>query len=452
MKKSTAITIITILAVIAVGGTAWGVVKMQESVRNERYISANYRHAFSELVTGISDMDTALQKSLLVTSPSMAGAVCTEVYGKAQTAQMALGILPFSSTELEKTASFIGRVGDYAYALSRKASAGESFSQEEKDNLRALSETASLLSQNFKSMQDEMGSGLVGIDEYARTIENFDKNEGKILPKTLGDGVSVVEQEFPEIPALIYDGPFSEHLKGVKPRTLEGQTEIDVSGGRKAASKFLGIRPELIYPNGEMGGNIPSFCYETKINGSPINILVSKQGGVVYEVIGSRLIEKSELSAKEALEAAKKFLERRGYSNMRESYYLISDNVLTANFAYIQNDVVCYADLIKVGIALDDGSVQSFEASGYITAHYERQIPAAAVSAEAARTKVPEDVNVLGTELTLIPDEGKNEVLCHEFECEDANEQRYIIYVNALTGEQEKIFILLQDENGTLTI
>ena len=49
----------------------------------------------------------------------MISAVCTDVFGKAMTAQMSLGALPFSTQELEKTAGFISRVGDYAYSLSR---------------------------------------------------------------------------------------------------------------------------------------------------------------------------------------------------------------------------------------------------------------------------------------------------------------------------------------------
>ena len=452
MKKKTAIIIISMLSLVAVGATAFGIMKMREADKDERYIASNYQHAFTELVSGIADMDTALQKSLLVTSPSMAGAVCTEVYGKAQTAKMALGILPFSTVDLEKTSGFIGKVGDYAYSLSRKAAKGVSFSQEEKDNLRALSETASLLAQNFKSIQNELGSGLASIDQYARTIDNFDKKEGEIIPQSLGDNVSAVEQEFPELPALIYDGPFSEHLKSIKPKMLEGKAEIDVSVGRKAAAQFLGVRAEQVYPSGDMNGKLPSFVFETKIKNSPVSISVSKQGGMVYEVIGSRQVDHSELSAKEAIEAAKKYLERRGYSNMRESYYLISNNVLTANFAYVQGGVICYSDLVKVGIALDDGSLQSFESSGYITSHCQREIPAAAVSVEAAKSKVPTDISIMGTALALIPDEGKTEVLSHEFECEDANGQKYLIYVNAVTGEQEKIFILLQDENGTLTV
>ncbi|MEF9971324.1 MAG: hypothetical protein RR731_03315 [Oscillospiraceae bacterium] len=85
-------------------------------------------------------------------------------------------------------------------------------------------------------------------------------------------------------------------------------------------------------------------------------------------------------------------------------------------------------------------------------AHCQRQLPQIAVSPEAAKERVAPELEVLGVRTALIPNAGNKEQLCHEFECKDANDSRYIIYVNALTGEQEKILILLQDENGTLTI
>ena len=452
MRKKKAITIISLLTVVAVAAVAFGVVTRQRLLDDERYISANYRHAFAELVSGVSDLDSALQKSLLVSSPSMAGSVLTEVYGKAEIAKMSLGLLPYAATDLEKTTGFIGKVGDYAYALSRKAAKNEGFTQEEKDNLRALSETATLLAQNLNAMQDQMGSGVISKEQYAKTIQDYDRSEGEIVPQTIGDGMSTAEQEFPEVPTLIYDGPFSEHIEGMEPAMLEGLAEIDESAGRQAAAKFLGVRPEQVYPTGELNADIVSRCYETEIKNCTVRLTVSKLGGVVYQVICSRAVQQANLSAKEAVDAAKKLLERKGYTNMRESYYMIDNNVLTANFAYSEGEVICYPDLIKVGIALDDGSLQSFDATGYIKSHKTREIPEVVVLVEQAQTKVPSDIQILGVEKTIIPSAGKNELYCYEFECEDANKQRYLIYVNMGTGEQEKIFILLQDENGTLTV
>ncbi|MEG0876274.1 MAG: germination protein YpeB [Oscillospiraceae bacterium] len=452
MKKSTAITTISILAALTLAAGTFGIMSSVKATNNERRVATSYQRGFAELVSEVSAMDSALQKSCLVTSSSIGGAVCTEIFGKAQTAQMALEVLPLGGIDLERTSGFIGRVGDYAFSLSQKAARGQAFSPEERQNLRALADASALLAQNLKSVQSDIGSGLISIAELEGKMDSLDKREGEFLPKTLGDSLSMAETEFPEIPALIYDGPFSEHLKGVEPRLLQDKPEVDLAEGRRAAAQFLGLGAEKVFPEGEIAGDIPSFAFGAELSGEPISVRVSKKGGVVYSALGSRLVERRELSPKEALDAAKKFLEHRGYSGMVESYYLISNNILTANFAWVQEGIVCYSDLVKVSIAMDDGSLQGFEAQGYLMAHCQRQLPQIAVSPEAAKERVAPELEVLGVRTALIPNAGNKEQLCHEFECKDANDSRYIIYVNALTGEQEKILILLQDENGTLTI
>ncbi|NLV86493.1 MAG: hypothetical protein GX025_04675, partial [Clostridiales bacterium] len=295
MKKRTAITIITLLSIVAVAASAVSVVSINRCIKNDRYIATNYRHAFEELVTGVTDLDNALKKSVLVTSSGMAGAVCSEVFAKAQTADMAMGILPFSSTELEKTTAFINKVGDYAFSLSQKAASGQEFTQEEKENLKSLSDTASVLTMNLKSIQETMGSGLVSLEQYERTLKSFDEREEEFIPQTAGDSMGVAEAEFPEIPALIYDGPFSEHIADIQPRMLEGKDKIDKSEGRKAAARFLGVRAEQVYPTGEVKGKIPSYTYETQLGNANVSVTVSKAGGLVYQVLNSRYVETAQL-------------------------------------------------------------------------------------------------------------------------------------------------------------
>lgn len=452
MKKWVTYTIISVLTIVTAASLIFGISESRRAAENARFLSASYQHAFTELAESVENVDSSLQKSLLVTSPSLAGAVCSELFSKVQMAEMALGILPFSATEMESTAGFLNKAGDYAFALSQKAYAGESFSAEDKENLKALSEVAEVLSMNIKSIQDSMDGQLMSIEQYQRSIEQVDESEDEVVPQTLADSMSLAEKEFPEVPSLIYDGPFSEHLTNVSPLLLEGKEKIDQTEGRAIVANFLGVREERVYPTSESEGDIPCYYYECEKNGAPVSIWISKVGGEVCSMLSSRYVESSKLDAQQALDAAKAFLKQKGYENMKESYYLISNNVMTANFAYVQDGVVCYSDLIKVGIALDDGSVKSFEASGYITTHHQRELPQAAVSQEQAQTKVAEGLTILGIENTLIPDAGQHEVLCYEFECEDENGQKFIVYVDALTGEQEKILILLEDENGTLTI
>ena len=452
MKKSTAVTIITTISLLLIGAATMAISSAKRVNSYERSIAASYRHAFSEIVNGVSELDNSLQKSVIVTSTSLAGSVCMDVYAKSQTTAMALGTLPFSATELEKTAGFINTVGDYSFCLAQKAARGESLSAEERDSLKKLSETAKKLADAFRQLESEMGSEMVGIREYERTLREYDNREAEFIPETFGDRVCVSEQEFSELPVLIYDGPFSEHLKDSSPRLLEGMEEISAEEGRKIAADFLGARVEKVFPTGETAGLLPALCYETEIGGAQVNIRVTKVGGVVANALNSRVVESKTLSPTEAQTAAGKMLERWGFENMKPSYYAIYGNVLTANFAYEKDGIICYPDLIKVGIAMDNGSLQSFEATGYISSHGERMIPSPSVNLEDARTKIPEDCEIESGNPVIIPSPGEHEILCYEFLCREGEDRRFIVYVNAQTGEQEKILILLEDEDGFLTI
>lgn len=452
MKRKTAVLAISFLscALIAASALAW--TNHNRAKASDMFISHNFQHAFGEFVTGVSEMDTALQKSLYSMSPSVTGAVCTEIFGKAMTAQMSLGVLPFSTHEMERTAGFISQVGDYAFALSRAAARGETITEEQRQALTALSETASLLAENMKQLQNELDTGGVTMNKLVQSEEKLDRMEEEILPKTVGDGVKLIEQEFPEVPALIYDGPFSEHLTNASPKMLEGLAEIDVNAGRAIAAKFAGVTEGRVYPAGECGGDIPAYYYGVNVDGGELTLALSKQGGIVMSMMSSRIAGAGERSIDDALARAKRFLETRGYRDMRETYYYNDNNNLTVNFAYSQDGVVCYSDLVKVSVAMDTGAISGFEAMGYITSHYARELPAVEVEQQQAMQMVSTDMEVLGHEIVLVPSDGRYEVLCHEFKCQAGNDKKYIIYVNAVTGQQEKILLLLEDENGALTL
>ena len=63
-----------------------------------------------------------------------------------------------------------------------------------------------------------------------------------------------------------------------------------------------------------------------------------------------------------------------------------------------------------------------------------------------------DSLTVLSHQLALIPTGGEYEVLCHEFKCQAQDGSHVLIYVNAQTGKQQHILLLLEDESGTLVI
>ena len=82
----------------------------QKAAAYQRYLANSRRHAFAELSTGLNELDADLQKGIYATSPAMLTSLCTQIFGKAMSAQMALGELPYGSIELEQTAAFLSLI------------------------------------------------------------------------------------------------------------------------------------------------------------------------------------------------------------------------------------------------------------------------------------------------------------------------------------------------------
>lgn len=454
MKRSVKKRTLLIISYLTAAAVAFGIlagVNYERARRYELAMTNSYQNAFNQLVTAVGEVDAALQKSVCATSDGMLGSLCTEVFGKAMTAQMALGALPWSCQELEQTSAFISRVGDYAYALSRAAAAGRPAPPEQRENLKRLSEAAGVLSLNLLGVQEDLQSGRLTLTKLTRAETTL--SDGTETPGAAGDSVRLIEQEFPETPALIYDGPFSEHLTDASPKALEGLEEVREEAARDIAAAFLGVSRGRMRYQGEAEGEIPCYCFACDgENGAAIWISVTRRGGKILNMLSSRPVGSAAVTAQAAVETARSFLRDRGLTEMAETYHMTQGGVLTVNFAYRQNGVICYSDLIKVAVALDTGEVCGYEAAGYLTAHCLREIPEAAVDGVTAAQRVPPELEILAWQFALVPSDGKYETLCHEFKCAAEDGRHFIIYVNAATGEQEKILILLEDETGTLTL
>jgi germination protein YpeB len=129
---------------------------------------------------------------------------------------------------------------------------------------------------------------------------------------------------------------------------------------------------------------------------------------------------------------------------------MIADNVCLINYAYVQDGVVCYPDLVKVGVALDNGGIVRFQAAGYIMNHTQRSLKAR-LTAQQAQKSVSPSLTVRQVRPALIPTPGKQEKLTYEFLCSGAQDDRVLVYINADTGYEEDILIIQQSDQGVLT-
>ena len=81
----------------------------------------------------------------------------------------------------------------------------------------------------------------------------------------------------------------------------------------------------------------------------------------------------------------------------------------------------------------------------------ERNISQNVISIESAKKKLNKNLNIQSEGLAIIPTEYKTEILCYEFKGKiDDNE--FLVYINAGTGEEEDILIVYNTPNGVLTM
>ena len=417
-----------------------------------RQLDNGYRQAFTELTTAAGELDAALEKVTYATTPALFATLCAQAYATAQAAQSALGELPYGNVELEQTAAFFAKAGDYAMAMARGTNGEGVCTDENRETLRGLAAAAGELSATLQELQLQLDGGALHPEDVAAVearLAAAAEDGGQI---TGGSAFQTVEADFPQVPTLIYDGPFSEHLSSRTPQMLEGLPQVTEEEARRAAAAFAGLRAEVFTPTSDGAGNLPAWGFSALADGGELYVEITKQGGQVLQMLSSRPVGEAALSRKEGVEQAAAFLDAHGYQDMAPSYFLEGDGILTVHFAPVLDGVYCYPDLVKVGVALDNGDVVSFEAHGYLMNHGAREPAAPAVSADQAAERVDPSLTVLSRQLALIPTGGEYEVLCHEFKCQNADGGHVLVYVNAATGQQERILLLLEDENGTLVI
>lgn len=417
-----------------------------------RQLDNGYRQAFTELTAAAGELDAALEKVTYATTPALFATLCAQAYATAQAAQSALGELPYGNVELEQTAAFFAKAGDYAMAMARGTNGEGVCTDENRETLRGLAAAAGELSATLQALQLQLDGGALHPEDVAAVearLAAAAEDGGQI---TGGSAFQTVEADFPQVPTLIYDGPFSEHLSSRTPQMLEGLPQVTEEEARRAAAAFAGLRAEVFTPTSDGAGNLPAWGFSALADGGELYVEITKQGGQVLQMLSSRPVGEAALSRKEGVEQAASFLDAHGYQDMAPSYFLEGDGILTVHFAPVLDGVYCYPDLVKVGVALDNGDVVSFEAHGYLMKHGAREPAAPAVSADEAAERVDSSLTILSRQLALIPTGGEYEVLCHEFKCQNADGGHVLVYVNAATGQQERILLLLEDENGTLVI
>ena len=198
----------------------------------------------------------------------------------------------------------------------------------------------------------------------------------------------------------------------------------------------------------ECKGNIDCYSFYN----AEVTISVTKKGGIVTYMISSRFADESALTYEEAIETATLFLNQRGYKNIKESYYAVIDGIMTINFAFYENGITYYTDLIKVSVALDNGEITGFDSTGYIMNHTKREENGKyKYTLESAEKLLNSSLKVKSSKKVFIPTDFGTEIFAYEYHCVAPDNQEILVYIDPKTGAEAEILILLYMDNGVLT-
>ena len=441
-----------ILILLVIATVVLGVFLYRQRTEYVIQTENQYNLAFYELIDYIDDVENYLAKAIVSSSAENGAKTLMHVWREANLAQVYLSQLPISSNELANTSKFLNQVSEYSYSLATKCINNEKLTDEELNNLQNLYDYSTNLTVTLEQLLNDMGSGNISWKELTK---DTDTALAQQVDNLSGASFSNLDKNFGEYEGLIYDGAYSDHIESSEKKGLTGN-EISEEEAKNIVKEFVGNeRIEEINSNGLIeNGNIVVYDFSIKIkdgdNNNPMSISISKTGGHIILMNYNREIAEEKMSQEEANNKGKEFLESRNFANMKETYYLKQGNAVTINYAYEQNGVVVYPDLIKLKIALDNGEILGIETSGYLNNHEERNIPAAKISEGEAKQKLNKNLEITSSGLAIIPTEWKTEIFCYEFKGK-VNDKDFIVYINAENGREENILVIIDTPNGILT-
>ena len=439
--KTILIIVLLVLSLI----TSYYSYKLKDKYENS--LNNEYNESFGEAVNCINNVENYLAKAMISKDATIAAENLNQIWKESNLAMVYLSRIPFDTENQSQTIKFLNQVSDYSYALSRKNINNEELSQDDFKNLEELNRYCLELEYTLNQLENELYSGQISWDNL-----NNESNKLNFVQEV--DNVTVfssIESNFNEYEGLIYDGAYSEHISNMEKKGLTGE-EISEEQAKEKLKDYFSDEIETINSNGFIeNADIPVYSFSVKLKNKEqsYGIEISKKGGWLVGLENDRNVKEEKLSQEEANKIGKEYLSKIGFENMKETYFTKLENILTVNYAYMQDDVIIYPDLIKVKIALDNGEILGCETTGYLNAHHDREIKEHKISIQEAKSKLNNQLNIISEKIAIIPTKWQTELQCYEFKGTVSNKE-FLVYINVETGKEEDILVILETEGRNI--
>lgn len=425
--------------------------------RERQKNSDSYNRTLYNIIGYMKNAEVLVEKSRITSTKKLQITTLTEVLSQTSLAKEALSTLPIDQNSMGNVSKFLTQTADFSKCLIKKLSYQE-LSKSDFETLEKINEHLINVTDILDEIYKEIAKNEIKWDEVEKIANEKLQHEQNIVINGLND----MKNNFVEYEGLIYDGAFSSHLESSTPKLLERMSFVTASQAKQKVIECINnkwnksnekVEIYNIEYTGKIQGRLPLHTFSVTLKGVQdiITVQITEQGGLLYLMVQDRIVKDSNITEDEAKEIGEKYLKNIGIDSVIPTYTLSLENMITINYASVQQDVIIYTDLIKIKIAQDTGEVCSVECGGYIFNHHKRQNLTPSITEKEASIVLNKTIEQENARLAIIPNESNEEILTYEF-VGKVEKREFLIYVNAHTKEEEEVLLILNTEGGKLTM
>ena len=389
-----------------------------------------------ELNSIVDNLDTNLAKARVANTRNEQVKLLSNVAIESEMAETLLERLPVDTQFTQNVTSFVNKMGDSAQSMLYSVASGKKLTDSQIATIEHMYKTNLQLKQSI----NELTANCTG-KEMLKAMRGKKDN---LMLLSFGE----IENNVVETPKEIHDGPFAENIKKVSAKNLAGLEEITCAQAEKLAAKYFeSYKVSDVKCTGEVTAESLT-CYNVTMQtkDGEMSAQLSKQGGKVVEFNSYKDCNDKNFSVERCVDIAQDFLKALGFKNMKAVWTSENGTTCNLNFAYEQNGVVIYPDMVKVKVCEERGIVTGMEGLAYVLNHTQRELDSAKISKSDAKAVLNGGFEAEGSRLCLIPVDG-GEVLCYEFYGAYGGND-YYIYVDAATGNEVEVFTVIGTAQG----
>lgn len=389
-----------------------------------------------ELNSIVDNLDTNLAKARVANTRNEQVKLLSNVAIESEMAETLLERLPVDTQFTQNVTSFVNKMGDSAQSMLYSVASGKKLTDSQIATIEHMYKTNLQLKQSI----NELTANCTG-KEMLKAMRGKKDN---LMLISFGE----MENNVVETPKEIHDGPFAENIKKVSAKNLAGLEEITCAQAEKLAAKYFeSYNISDVKCTGEVTAESLT-CYNVTMQtkDGEMSAQLSKQGGKVVEFNSYKDCNDKNFSVERCVDIAQDFLKALGFKNMKAVWTSENGTTCNLNFAYEQNGVVIYPDMVKVKVCEERGIVTGMEGLAYVLNHTQRELGSAKISKSDAKAVLNGGFEAEGSRLCLIPVDG-GEVLCYEFYGAYGGND-YYIYVDAATGNEVEVFTVIGTAQG----